>query len=83
MNPKQKSFLNDLAALCVKYHVEEINSFDSRVLFTSNGDPLSISAFHIDKITGMTCFTGVRSTENYYYPDEPEETEYRYDDFDD
>lgn len=82
MNRKQKRFLNDLAALCVKYHVEMIDADESRIEFTSNGDPLSIGAFYIDKITGKTCFTGVRSTENYY-PDEPEETKYQDDDFDD
>lgn len=82
MRPKQKSFLDDLAALCVKYHVEEIDVNEFQVEFISNGDPLTISSFYIDKITGKTCFTGVRSTENYY-PDEPEETKYQDDDFDD
>lgn len=62
MNNSQKSFLNELAALCGRYGVETIDVKDEHIRIISNNEELYFKEF---SNSGLT-FYGVVSTKEYY-----------------
>lgn len=80
MNPYQKSFLDDMAALFRKYHIDNVYTRDEDIVFLSNLRELSFERYRVD-CDGEE-YVEVKISENYK-PDEPEEPKYHDDDFDD
>lgn len=69
MNPKQKSFLDDLAALIREYHIDYMNAEGGIIHVVSNGYDLSFESFDNDSDGGK--FISVTSTEDYKPEDPP------------
>lgn len=80
MQPKQKSFLDELAALFRSYHITNVYTRDEAIVFSSNLRELSFERYWVD-CNGEE-YLEVKTSENYK-PDEPEEVNYQDDDFDD
>lgn len=62
MNNSQKSFLNELAALCGRYGVETLDVKDDNIRIISNNEELYFKEFDNHSLT----FFGIVSTKEYY-----------------
>lgn len=62
MNDNQKSFLNELSALCGRYGVDVIDIKDDRIRVVSNGEELCFKEYNNIEIT----FFGIATTKKCY-----------------
>ena len=81
MNPKQKSFLDDLAALFRQYNIDYVNAEGGVIYVVSHGRSLSFESFENDSAGGL--YTAVTFTVDVR-PDDHSAIEYSGDEnFDD
>lgn len=74
MNPKQKSFLDDLAALFRQYNIDHVHPDGGAIEFVSNGIGFKVRYYHT--IDGeKEEFVGVTTTLDYK-PDDHSAIEY-------
>ena len=71
MLPKQKTFLDELAALFKKYHIDSVRSEHDLIQLDSNGMNLSFRNYYIS-YDGVSMFEDVVSTQDYSPEDPPE-----------
>ena len=71
MLPKQKTFLDELAALFKKYHIDSVRSEHDFIQLDSNGMNLSFRDYYIS-YDGVSMFEDVVSTQDYSPEDPPE-----------
>ena len=71
MLPKQKTFLDELAALFKKYHIDSVRSEHDLIQLDSNGMNLSFRDYYIS-YDGVSMFEDVVSTQDYSPVDPPE-----------
>lgn len=71
MLPKQKTFLDELAALFKKYNIDSVRSEHDLIQFDSNGMNLSFRDYYIS-YQGVSMFDDVVSTQDYCPEDPPE-----------
>lgn len=71
MLPKQKTFLDELAALFKKYHIDSVRSEHDLIQLDSNGMNLSFRDYYIS-YDGVSMFEDVVSTQDYSPEDPPE-----------
>lgn len=81
MLPKQKTFLDELAALFKKYHIDSVRSEHDLIQLDSNGMNLSFRDYYITD-EGVSMFEDVVSTQDYS-PDDPPEVYSGDENFDD
>lgn len=81
MLPKQKTFLDELAALFKKYNIDSVRSEHDLIQFDSNGMNLSFRDYYIS-YQGVSMFEDVVSTQDYC-PDDPPEVYSGEENFDD
>lgn len=81
MLPKQKTFLDELAALFKKYHIDSVRSEHDLIQLDSNGMNLSFRDYYIS-YQGVSMFEDVVSTQDYS-PDDPPEVYSGEENFDD
>lgn len=81
MLPKQKTFLDELAALFKKYHIDSVRSEHDLIQLDSNGMSLSFRDYYIT-YEGVSMFEDVVSTQDYS-PDDPPEVYSGEENFDD
>lgn len=81
MLPKQKTFLDELAALFKKYHIDSVRSEHDLIQLDSNGINLSFRDYYIT-YEGVSMFEDVVSTQDYS-PDDPPEVYSGEENFDD
>lgn len=81
MLPKQKTFLDELAALFKKYHIDSVRSEHDLIQLDSNGMNLSFRDYYIN-YQGVSMFEDVVSTQDYS-PDDPPEVYSGEENFDD
>ena len=81
MLPKQKTFLDELAALFKKYHIDSVRSEHDLIQLDSNGMNLSFRNYYIS-YQGVSMFEDVVSTQDYS-PDDPPEVYSGEENFDD
>lgn len=81
MLPKQKTFLDELAALFKKYHIDSVRSEHELIQLDSNGMNLSFRDYYIT-YEGVSMFEDVVSTQDYS-PDDPPEVYSGEENFDD
>lgn len=81
MLPKQKTFLDELAALFKKYHIDSVRSEHDLIQLDSNGMDLSFRDYYITN-EGVSIFEDVVSTQDYS-PDDPPEVYSGEENFDD
>lgn len=81
MLPKQKTFLDELAALFKKYHIDSVRSEHDLIQLDSNGMNLSFRDYYIS-FNGVSMFEDVVSTQDYS-PDDPPEVYSGEENFDD
>ena len=71
MLPKQKTFLDELAALFKKYNIDSVRSEHDLIQFDSNGMNLSFRDYYVC-YQGVSMFDDVVSTQDYCPEDPPE-----------
>ena len=71
MLPKQKTFLDELAAMFKKYHIDSVRSEHDLIQLDSNGMNLSFRDYYIS-YDGVSMFEDVVSTQDYSPEDPPE-----------
>lgn len=71
MLPKQKTFLDELASLFKKYHIDSVRSEHDLIQLDSNGMNLSFRDYYIT-YEGVSIFEDVVSTQDYSPEDPPE-----------
>lgn len=71
MLPKQKTFLDELAALFKKYHIDSVRSNHDLIQLDSNGMGLSFRDYYITH-EGVSIFEDVVTTQEYIPEDPPE-----------
>lgn len=71
MNPKQKSFLDELAVLLLKYNIYFVTAKGDDIVLESNDFDLSFEEFWFDENDGDK-FVGVSAKEDYKPEDPPE-----------
>lgn len=81
MLPKQKTFLDELAALIKKYNIDSVRSEHDLIQLDSNGMNLSFRDYYIN-YQGVSIFEDVVSTQDYS-PDDPPEVYSGTENFDD
>ena len=81
MLPKQKTFLDELAALFKKYNIDSVRSEHDLIQLDSNGMNLSFRDYYIS-FNGVSMFEDVVSTQDYS-PDDPPEVYSGEENFDD
>ena len=81
MLPKQKTFLDELAALFKKYNIDSVRSEHDLIQLDSNGMNLSFRNYYIT-YQGASMFEDVVSTQDYS-PDDPPEVYSGDENFDD
>ena len=64
MNPKQKSFLDDLAALFRQYNIDHVHPDGGAIEFVSNGIGFKVRYYHTNN-DGERIFVGVITTTDY------------------
>lgn len=63
MQPKQKAFLDDLAALFRQYNIDYVNAEGGVIYVVSHGRTLSFESFNTDSAGGL--YSGVTMTVDY------------------